>query len=378
MATNSRSLPAVPRVSVLLPSHNYGRFIWQAIESVLAQDFCDYELIISDDASTDCSAEIIAEYAARDRRIRAFAQPKNLGMVENWNWTLRQARGHYVKFIFGDDCFADAAALTRLVRALDEHPDASLATSARLLIDEDSRVVGKRDELSPGVHRGADVIRQCLMRNRNLIGEPTAVLFRAHAAARGFDRSLQQIVDQEFWIHLLQRGDLVHLAEPLCAFREHAAQQTRMNQRAHIGPMESLLVLARYLASISDAEQSSFTPAQRRQAVFHCLYYSRKKAPRAPNVLAAEAALAAYLKRPWYLLLWLRHRLTKPWLNLRRYCRSRCGSAERAARQSCSNHPTRFVRSIVGEDGRRQPVWRDATVGEPVLASTARVSRFRD
>ena len=84
-----------PSISILLPTYNYARFLPEAIESVLAQDWTDYELLISDDRSTDGSAAIIAAYAARDPRIRFQLQPVNLGMVANWNWCLSQARGEY-------------------------------------------------------------------------------------------------------------------------------------------------------------------------------------------------------------------------------------------------------------------------------------------
>jgi len=70
-----------PKVSVLVPTYNYARFLPEAIESILAQEFTDYELIVSDDASTDDSADIIRPYAARDSRIRAEFHPANLGMV---------------------------------------------------------------------------------------------------------------------------------------------------------------------------------------------------------------------------------------------------------------------------------------------------------
>src|ERR1039458_5233071 len=95
-----------PRVSVLTPTFNYARYLPEAIESVLQQDFRDFELLIADDASTDGSAEIIHRYAAKDERIRFKIHSKNLGMVSNWNWCLSDARGEYVKFLFGDDRLA--------------------------------------------------------------------------------------------------------------------------------------------------------------------------------------------------------------------------------------------------------------------------------
>jgi len=76
---------AAPKVSVCLDSYNYGRFLPEAIESVLAQEFDDFELIISDDCSTDNSLEIAQKYASQDRRVKILRNAANLGMVRNRN-----------------------------------------------------------------------------------------------------------------------------------------------------------------------------------------------------------------------------------------------------------------------------------------------------
>jgi glycosyltransferase involved in cell wall biosynthesis len=313
-----------PRVSVVIPTHNYGRFLWQAIESVLAQDFTDFELILSDDASTDESASLIAEYARCDPRIHAHVHRKNLGMVENWNWCLRQARGEYVKFLFGDDSLVEADALSRLVAALDAEPRATLAASARLLIDEYSRPLEICNDLqSSGKYHGLALICRCMREDRNLIGEPSAVLFRREAATRGFDPALRQVVDQEFWYHLLLQGDFVYVAEPLCAFRQHGRQQTIANRRVEIGPMESLFMTVRYIDSVANAACGGFTPWERRGVLYQRLYYSRKNVPRTPAILAAEAAVCARLSRGSRGLLWFWHKVRKPVRNLRRFARRR-------------------------------------------------------
>src|SRR5207237_10692464 len=86
-----------PKVSVCLDSFNYGRFLPEAIESVLGQSFQDFEIIISDDCSTDDSFEIARRYAAQDKRSKALRNPRNLGMVKNRNVCLARARGDDVQ-----------------------------------------------------------------------------------------------------------------------------------------------------------------------------------------------------------------------------------------------------------------------------------------
>jgi glycosyltransferase involved in cell wall biosynthesis len=318
----------MPKVSVLLPTYNYARFLPEAIESVLAQDFADFELIVSDDASTDDSAAIIRAYAARDPRIRAHFQEKNLGMVGHWNWCLGQARGEYIKFLFGDDRLVSPRALSRLSALLDGEPSATLAVSARIILDEQSRAVEIWDELgAAGLQPGREVIVRCLRRDRNLIGEPSAVMFRRAAGRRGFDPAWRQLVDQEMWFHLLAAGNLAYEPEPLCAFRRHAAQQTVVNRDSHVSSEETLVILARYLDDFSATVNVPLESFAIRRLLFNAIYYSRKNsrkdAARTPAVVAAEEKLLARLTPRWYgrCLAW--HRLTKPLVNLARTLRPR-------------------------------------------------------
>jgi glycosyltransferase involved in cell wall biosynthesis len=316
----------MPKVSVLVPTYNYARFLPEAIESVLAQDFTDFELLISDDASTDGSAEIIRRYAVRDSRIRCQIHEKNLGMVPNWNWCLREARGEYVKFLFGDDLLASPQALRRMAAMLDGEPGAVLAVTGRLILGEDSRPLEIWDELGAAGHKpGREVIVQCLRYDRNLIGEPSAALFRRSAGLRGFDPAWRQLVDEEMWFHLLETGDFVYEPEPLCAFRLHTAQQTVVNRDSHVASMESLLLLARYLDCFAATVSLRLDSFVIRRLLFHYIYYSRKNSrrdgARTPAVAAAEELLLQRLTPRWYTICLAWHRVSKPLVNLERWIR---------------------------------------------------------
>ncbi|HEX4352735.1 MAG TPA: glycosyltransferase family 2 protein, partial [Polyangiales bacterium] len=81
-----------PFVSVLMPVYNPGRFLAEAIESVLAQTHSAFELIAIDDASTDGSADVLRAFAERDPRVKVFRQPQNLGIVAARNRAFREAR----------------------------------------------------------------------------------------------------------------------------------------------------------------------------------------------------------------------------------------------------------------------------------------------
>src|SRR3954471_18082642 len=127
-----------PKISVCIDSFNYGRFLPEAIESVLRQSFEDFEIVILDDCSTDDSFAIANRYASQDNRIRALRNPANLGMVKNRNACLAQARGEYVKWLHADDFLCSPEALGRMTAALDDNKAVSLVASARRIVNEDS------------------------------------------------------------------------------------------------------------------------------------------------------------------------------------------------------------------------------------------------
>jgi len=108
-----------PLVSILIPTYNRASCLPRAIESGLSQSFQDIELVVSDNASTDDSWEIIQEYARKDGRIRAFKNPANLGPVPNWIKCLQYSRGQYIKYVFSDD-WLEADAVYLLVERLNE------------------------------------------------------------------------------------------------------------------------------------------------------------------------------------------------------------------------------------------------------------------
>jgi glycosyltransferase involved in cell wall biosynthesis len=257
------------RVSVLLPTYRYAAYLDEAVESVLRQDFQDFELIISDDASGDGTAEKIAAYVARDARVRGFVQPRNLGMVANWNWCLAQATGEAVKFLFGDDYFPNRRALGLLLEALDENPGTTLVTGQRIWVNAAGEPTLTPPSLpAAGRLTGAEAIAMCVRADRNLIGEPSAVLFRRSAALRGFDPSFRQLVDLEMWYHLLISGDLVTLPSTVLAFRVHPQQQTALNSESRIASVETLRLAARYPAYFRAAFGGRFLlgPYQRRMS----------------------------------------------------------------------------------------------------------------
>lgn len=235
------------KVSVCIPTYNYGNYIAEAIESILAQNFTDFELLIIDDCSKDQTAQVVESYARQDSRIRFIANEVNLGMVENWNACLAQASGEYIKFVFGDDLLASPDSIGRMVSLMDNDKSISLVCSARNLIDESSRVTRVESNFKTGIMAGTDVINRCMLDQGNLIGEPSVVMFRRCQAGRGFNPMYKQIVDLEMWFHLLEQGSFAYIDEPLCSFRIHGQQQTAKNKETQSHLKDSVYLLEEYL-----------------------------------------------------------------------------------------------------------------------------------
>ncbi len=127
-----------PRVSIGMPVYDSETFLPAAIESVLAQTFPDFELVICDNASTDRSLAICEQYAARDPRIRVLRNPVNLGANPNYRKVAAAARGQYFKWASANDVIAPDF-IERCVAALERRPDAVLAYARTVLFDGDPR-----------------------------------------------------------------------------------------------------------------------------------------------------------------------------------------------------------------------------------------------
>jgi glycosyltransferase involved in cell wall biosynthesis len=125
-----------------MPLYNGESFLEGALSSILTQTFIDFELIVSDNASTDRSVEIVRTFAARDSRIRIRQNEKNLGAAANYNVLVELARGKYFKWAAHDDLLAPEYA-ERCVMDLDRHPDAVLCYPTTVMIDERGEPTGE-------------------------------------------------------------------------------------------------------------------------------------------------------------------------------------------------------------------------------------------
>ncbi len=138
--TSGSVTPIIPRVSIGLPVYNGERFLREALDSVLSQTFQDFELIISDNASTDGTEQICRAYAAKDERIRYFRNEINLGAAKNFNRVIELSLGQYFKYLAADDAI-EPQFLERCVTLLDNDPETILACTKYAFMNEFSETI---------------------------------------------------------------------------------------------------------------------------------------------------------------------------------------------------------------------------------------------
>ena len=147
------------QVSVLVPVYNGEKYLAECLDSILAQDFAEMEILIADDGSTDGSPDLIKRYAAKDNRIRWWRNPANLGASRNLNYCLQAARHDYIKYVLQDDKLLAPSAIRQMAQVLDADPGISLVSSASYIVDRESKPVELRNSfLRSGVMDGKAAI----------------------------------------------------------------------------------------------------------------------------------------------------------------------------------------------------------------------------
>lgn len=210
-----------PKVSVLIPTYNYARYLDEAITSVLNQTFRDFELIIVDDQSKDNTDDVVQKYL-NDPRISYYKNPLNLGLAGNFNKALEYAKGEHIKYLLADDKFHPQL-LEKFVRVMDANPSVSLVTSYSSTFGATTEI---RKSPLQGLQPGTKVILECLRNGKgNWIGEPSVVMFRKRALQVGnFNTAYICLVDLDMWLRILTMGDCYIVPEELAYFRVHNVQ----------------------------------------------------------------------------------------------------------------------------------------------------------
>jgi glycosyltransferase involved in cell wall biosynthesis len=219
-----------PRVSVGLPVFNGERYLKPALDAIMAQVYSNFELIISDNASSDRTEEICRTYAARHPNIRYIRNPSNIGGFRNNNQVIDEATGKYF-LLTGHDDLRDPNQLRCCVELLERNEHCVLSYCATTYIDENDRILTDKEVLlKVDAAEPSERLRELIRMDHKV--EPVYGLIRA-TALNGIRFGQFADSDRVFVAKLGLRGPFIRTAERLFFRREHAQKSTAVYQSVY-------------------------------------------------------------------------------------------------------------------------------------------------
>ena len=218
-------MQATPRISVILPVHNAEPYLATSVESILAQTFGDFELLIVNDGSQDGSADTIHRLARADKRIQVITNEKNLGLIATLNKALTIARGEFIARQDADDVSVPGR-FERQIDFLQKNPQVGLVGSAMQIINE----AGTPAETYRQPETDSS-IRFRLLFNNALIH--TSVVFRRDLVGRHgltYDSRFRHVEDFELWTRFLNVTEAYNFQEALVQYRVLSSSVSQRNQ----------------------------------------------------------------------------------------------------------------------------------------------------
>jgi glycosyltransferase involved in cell wall biosynthesis len=218
-------------VSVIIPAYNAANFIVETIRSVIEQTFTDWELIISDDGSTDNTEAAVKPFL--NHQIRYVKHP-NGGVSLARNRGAAIATGKYLAFLDADDVLTPES-LKKKVQVLQEHPEIAVVFCDVAIIDEKSDKTGV--EL---IGSDEDILKHLLLWDKTVIPGPSSILVtrEAYDAVEGFDPAFSTAADQDFFFRIAGQFMCHRIPEVLTLYRKHGSNMhmnIRRMEQDHIG-----------------------------------------------------------------------------------------------------------------------------------------------
>lgn len=234
-------------ISIVLPVYNGERFLAEAIESILAQTYKNYELIIVNDCSTDGTEEIIKQYAKLDSRIKVIKNQTNQKLPKSLNIGFHVAKGKYYTWTSDDNRYKENA-LEMMYEKLEKNPEYGLVYTDMEHINESGEVIGKLCSKAQDIYQ------------YNCVG--ACFLYRSECKEKigGYDEGRFLVEDYEYWLRISRYYAVEHIAEVLYQYRYHENSLT-MRRTKQIG--EQLLRLKKdyfeyLLGKIAEEERKAF------------------------------------------------------------------------------------------------------------------------
>lgn len=224
----------MPAVSVLMTAYNREAFIVEAIESVLASDFTDFELIIVDDASTDNTVAIANKYVAIDSRVIVFVNQQNLGQFANRNLAASYARGKYLKYLDSDDKI-NRDGLNVMISSMEKFPEAGLGFC---------HTIGVSTFSYPYLIDCTDAYKKHFFSGGLLFTGPSGVIIRKDAfIAAGCFEEFGMPSDNHLSLKIAGKFPVVAILPDIFYWREHEGQVFNMNKKNYYNIADNYLYI---------------------------------------------------------------------------------------------------------------------------------------
>lgn len=199
-------------VSICIPTYNQVEYLKKCIQSILVQDYLDYEIVISDDSTNDTVKSYIDSLGLNEK-ISYYRNSPSLGTPENWNHSISKVQGKYIKVLHHDDFFTETNSLAQFVSLLENNPKSDFGFSATLVWNIK---INKKSIHTCTLNQLAKLKNEYhYLFFKNLIGAPSATIYRKEMAVE-FDNRFKWLVDIDFYISALTKNNSVqYIDKPL-------------------------------------------------------------------------------------------------------------------------------------------------------------------
>jgi glycosyltransferase involved in cell wall biosynthesis len=236
---------ATSHVTVLVPTYNHAALLAETLDSILAQDFDHFDVVVSDDGSTDGTVEVAQGYSERHPgKVRLLTVERNTGIAANFTRCVNAVTGELYAWCAGDDIMLPGK-LRRQVAVMEEQPDPVVSVHDADVFDSDSgRVLGRFGEMYNG-RRGYLAGGVELLLRPGYVTLPSTMMIRSSARpAHGYDKRLRFANEWLYDVETLRNGRCVPINEVLLRYRRHAGNVTNSREAAQFGFEDALVALA--------------------------------------------------------------------------------------------------------------------------------------
>lgn len=235
-----------PLVSIVTPVYNTEKYLKDCIESVIRQNYDNWEYIIVNNFSTDKSLEIAQHYAQMDSRIQIHNNESFLDQIQNWNHSIRliSPKSKYCKVVHADD-WLFSECIAKMVMVAEENPSTGIIGAYRL---DETRINLDGLPYPSTFMPGSQICKLCLLGGINLFGSPTSTLIRSNLIRMRdkFYNESSMHADKEVCFEILQKADFGFVHGVLTYTRRHNESVTSLNKSFNTHKIGTLIILKKY------------------------------------------------------------------------------------------------------------------------------------